>query len=64
MLALLGFVVVAATAWYGQFGMVDWSREGPIAVLAILAVLAMVGALWLMPVLASILAKRWQRLHA
>ena len=60
LLALLGFVVVAATAWYGQFGMVDWRREGPIAVLAILAT---VGALWLMPVLASILAKRWQRLH-
>ena len=37
LLALLGFVVVAATAWYGQFGMVDWRREGPIAVLAILA---------------------------
>ena len=63
LLALLGFVVVAATAWYGQFGMVDWSRGSPIAVLAILAVLAMAGVLWLMPVLASSLAQRWQRLH-
>ena len=64
LLALLGFIVVAATAWYWQFGKPDRSRGGPIAVLAIFAALAVVGALWLMPALASSLAKRWQRLHA
>jgi glycosyltransferase 2 family protein len=64
LLALLGFIVVAAAAWYWLFGEPDRSRGGPIAVVTIIAALATVGALWLTPALASSLAKRWQRLHA
>ena len=42
-LALLGFIVVAATAWYWQFGKPDRRSGGPIAVLTIFAALAVVG---------------------
>ncbi len=56
LLALLGLAAVAGAVWYWQFGALDHSVGRQVAVLAAIAIVAAVGALWLLPALLGALA--------
>jgi len=64
LLALLGLVAVAATVWFWQFNSVDRNLGRQIAILGAVVVAATAIALWLIPPLSALLARRWQRWRA
>ena len=64
LLALLGLVAVAATVWFWQFNAVDRNLGRQIAILGAVVVAATAIALWLIPPLSGLLARRWQRWRA
>jgi uncharacterized membrane protein YbhN (UPF0104 family) len=63
LLALLGLTAVAGAIWYWQFGALDHSVGRQVAVLAAIAIIAGLAALWLLPALLGALAPRWKLLH-
>ena len=63
LLAVLGLAVVAGVVWYSQFGALGQSIGRQVAILAAIAIVAAVAALWLLPALISALAGRWRLLR-
>jgi hypothetical protein len=62
-LALLGLLAVAWSAWFLEIRVVDQSVGRLIVLLSLAACTAAAFALWLIPVLTNNLAKRWARLR-
>jgi uncharacterized membrane protein YbhN (UPF0104 family) len=63
LLAVLGLAVVAGAVWYSQFGALGQSIGRQVAILAALAIVAAVAALWLVPALIGAVAGRWRLLQ-